>query len=89
MRNLPPIQVYDDVCDACQLGKLRRHPFPIGKAWRAKEKLELVHIDLCGPMRTLSLSENKYFILFIDDFTRMTWVYFLRQNLMCFIFSRS
>ena len=80
LRNLPPIQVYDDVCDACLLGELHRQHFPIEKAWRAREKLELVHTDLCSPMRTLFLSENKYFILFIDDFTRMTWVYFLRQK---------
>ena len=50
------------------------------KAWRAKEKLDLVHTDLCGLMRTLFLSKNKYFILSIDDFTRMTWVYFIRQK---------
>jgi len=77
---LPLIYVCDDVCDACQLGKSQKQPFPIDKAWRAKEKLELVHSNICGPMRTLIPTQNRYFILFIDDFSRMTWVYFMRQR---------
>ncbi|RDX76834.1 Copia protein, partial [Mucuna pruriens] len=40
--------------------------------WRANEKLELVHSIVYGPTKTISLNDNKYFILFIDDFTRMT-----------------
>ena len=54
--------------------------FPKGVAWRAKEMLELVHTNICGPMRTHSHAQNKYFILFIDDYTRMTWVYFMRER---------
>ncbi|CAL2249531.1 unnamed protein product [Prunus armeniaca] len=64
----------------CQVGKQHRQAFPSGKAWRAKALLELVHTDVCGPMRTPSLDNNRYFILFIDDYTRMTWVYFLRER---------
>lgn len=80
VRDLPVIEVCSDVCESCQLGKQHRLPFPISGAWRANEKLELVHSDVCGPMSNPSLSDNKYFILFIDDFTRMTWVYFLKQK---------
>ena len=47
--------------------------------------LELVHTDLCGPMSTLSHAQNRYFILFIDDLTRMTWVYFVRQKSEVFV----
>jgi len=39
----------------------------------------------CGPMSTLSHAQNMYFILFIDDLTRMTWVYFIRQNSEVFV----
>lgn len=49
-----------------------------------KEKLELVHIDIYVPMSTSSLSGNKYFILFIDDLTRMSWVYFLSSKVQVF-----
>lgn len=54
--------------------------FPINQAWRAFEKLQLIHTDLCGPMKTLSLNDNKYFLLFIDDCTRMCQVFFLKQK---------
>ncbi|KAL0289281.1 UNVERIFIED_CONTAM: Retrovirus-related Pol polyprotein from transposon TNT 1-94 [Sesamum angustifolium] len=40
---------------------------------RAKAVLELIHTDVCGPMRTPSHEQNRYFILFIDDYSRMTW----------------
>ncbi|KAL0430353.1 UNVERIFIED_CONTAM: Retrovirus-related Pol polyprotein from transposon TNT 1-94 [Sesamum radiatum] len=48
--------------------------------WRAKAVLELIHTDVCGPMRTPSHEQNRYFILFIDDYSRMTWVYFMREK---------
>ena len=74
------IFVFDEVRGSCQEGKLHRQPFPIDGVMRAKEKLELVHTDVYGPMRIAFLSQNKYFILFIDDLTRMTWVYFLSSK---------
>lgn len=80
MRDLPAIHQKEDVCEGCLLGKQHRKPFPSDKAWRAKKVLELVHTDVCGPMRTPSMTQNRYFILFIDDYTRMTWVYFMREK---------
>lgn len=53
-------------------------------AWRAKTPLELVHVDIFGPTRTPSLGGNRYFILFVDDFTRMIWIYFLNQKIDAF-----
>jgi hypothetical protein len=41
--------------------------------------LELIHSDICGPMES-SFGGCRYFILFIDDHTRMTWVYFLKAK---------
>ena len=78
MHGLPEIVQPDGVCASCQMGKQHRLPFPHAATWRAKEKLELIHTDLCGPMKTDSLNKNKYFVLFIDDLTRMTWIYFIR-----------
>ncbi|KAJ4764255.1 polyprotein [Rhynchospora pubera] len=77
---LPNIEEKKDVCEACALGKIHRETFPKEKAWRAKAPLELVHTDICGPMSTNSHGGNRYFITFIDDFSRMCWVYFLRQK---------
>ena len=69
-----------EVCEVCLLGKLTRLPFPVNKAWRAQEKLQLVHTDICGPMKTSSLNGCKYFALFINDCTRFCWVTFLKQK---------
>ncbi|GJZ39746.1 retrovirus-related pol polyprotein from transposon TNT 1-94 [Tanacetum coccineum] len=51
---LPQIHEIEGVCEGCALEKHHRKPFPKGVAWRAKEILELVHTDLCGPMRNPS-----------------------------------
>ena len=38
-----------------------------------KKPLEIIHADLCGPTRTLALQGERYFTLFVDDYTRMMW----------------
>ena len=43
-------------------------------------KLEIVHIDLSGPTRTRGFYGERYFMIFVDDFTRMVWVAFLKEN---------
>ena len=80
VHGLPTIQEAKEVCEGCAIGKHHRESFPKGKAWRASTPLELVHTDVCGPMKTKTHGGNRYFITFIDDFSRMTWVYFLRQK---------
>jgi len=67
------------------VGKQHRDSFRLGKPWRESEPLELVHANICGPMQTLSLNKNKYFIIFVDDFSRRTWVYFIKQKYDAFV----
>ncbi|GJX21725.1 retrovirus-related pol polyprotein from transposon TNT 1-94 [Tanacetum coccineum] len=43
-------------------------------------KLELLHMDLCGPMRVASINGKKYILVIVDDYSRYTWVYFLRSK---------
>ena len=57
--------------------KSHREPFENEKPLRDKNPLELIHTDVCGPMQNESIGGNKYFITFIDDYSRMCWVYFL------------
>ncbi|KAL0541197.1 hypothetical protein IC582_021236 [Cucumis melo] len=47
---------------------------------RARRPLELVHTDLCGSIKPSSFDKNNYFLLFIDDFSRTTWVYFVKEK---------
>ncbi|KAM1503465.1 hypothetical protein ACFX15_027859 [Malus domestica] len=80
VHGLPHLENSKNVCEGCMLGKQHRDEFPRESAWRAKFPLELIHTDICGPMQIASNAGNKYFILFTDDCTRMTWVYFLRYK---------
>jgi len=43
--------------------------------------MQLIHTDLCGPTITKILQGEHYFMLLIDDYTRMTWVSFLKKKL--------
>lgn len=78
--DLPEIEEKNNLCIAYQLGKLSIPSFPSDQAWRASDKLQLIHTDVCGPMKIESLNGSRYFVLFIDDYSRMAWVYFLKQK---------
>jgi transposase InsO family protein len=45
-----------------------------------KKRFVLVHLDVCGPMPSTSLSGYVYYVSFIDDYSRKTWVYFLKSK---------
>jgi transposase InsO family protein len=84
VRNLPKIiKPSNSICKHRQLGKQTRTSFKT-KEHSSSKPLELVHTDLCGPMRTKSLQGYFYFMLFVDDFTRMCWVFFLKEKLEAF-----
>ena len=65
--------------DACILGKHSKQPFQESK-FRACRKLELIHLGLCGPMPIPSTNGNKYLMTFVDDYSRMCWVYLLKTK---------
>ena len=77
---LSEIHTAVDTCESCIMGKQHRKSFPKGVSWRASVFLELIHTDICGPMKTPSLGNQRYFLIFIDDFSSMTWVYFLKEK---------
>jgi hypothetical protein len=81
---LPYIEDKKNICKGCALGKIHRESFLKKNTWRAKAPLELMHIDICGPMSTNSHGGNRYFITFIDDFSRMCWVYFFEAKIKFF-----
>ncbi|CAL2268329.1 unnamed protein product [Prunus armeniaca] len=77
---LPEITSKKGVCEGCVLGKQCREAFPKETTTKASTPLELIHSDVCGPMQTTTKAGNCYFLTFIDDCTRMCWVYFLRHK---------
>ena len=68
------------VCQGCVIGKHPQEKFEKGKAKRASSPLELIHSDLMGPFPHLSMNRVRYVLTFLDDFSRYTWVYFLRKK---------
>jgi hypothetical protein len=67
-------------CEGCALGKMHRDEFPSNPDKKKRDVLDLVHTDVCRPMQTRSLGGAFYFLLFIDDCMRYTWVYFFRRK---------
>ena len=67
------------VCSACCLGKIHKSPFSLSTTVYT-EPLQLVHSDLWGPAPIQSSSGYKYYISFIDAFSRFTWIYMLRNK---------
>ena len=72
---LPEIQEkHEGICKGCAKGKNSKKTFPNSES-KAKVILEIVHSDVCGPMSSSSLSRYVYYVSFIDDFSRKTWIF--------------
>jgi hypothetical protein len=67
-------------CKSCIEGKKSRDKFPKNKEINTKERLEIVHSDVCGPMTTESLGGAYYFVTFVDDYSRFTMVYCIKNK---------
>ncbi len=63
------------VCEACNEGKHQRTSFPKDEVTRVSKLLELVHSDVCRLMKTTSRGGARYFVTFIDDFSRFMFTF--------------
>lgn len=79
VKGASPENLSSDDCSVCLEGKMTRAPFPV-RSDRSTGILDLVHTDLCGPMRTTSMGGAKYLLQFIDDSSRWGQVYFLKRK---------
>ena len=78
VRGLPKLKKPNNVmCKQCQLGKMIKSSFK-SKTYTSKEILEIVHTNLCGPIEVQSQKGDKYIMLFVDDYSRMMTVMFLK-----------
>src|SRR3954465_14618795 len=69
-----------DLCEACQLGKQVKTSFKSLDMISTKRPLELLHMDLFGPSRIASINKNRYVFVIVDDYSRYTWVIFLKHK---------
>nr|GEV03455.1 retrovirus-related Pol polyprotein from transposon TNT 1-94 [Tanacetum cinerariifolium] len=75
---LPKLKyVRDQLCSSCELSKAKRSSFKSKAIPSSKGRLNLLHMDLCGPMRVASINGKKYILVIVDDYSRYIWTLFL------------
>ncbi|GJV18139.1 retrovirus-related pol polyprotein from transposon TNT 1-94 [Tanacetum coccineum] len=75
---LPKLKyVKDQLCSSCEVSKAKRSSFKTKTVPSSKGRLNLLHMDLCGPMRVASINGKKYILVIVDDYSRYTWTLFL------------
>ncbi|GJR09901.1 retrovirus-related pol polyprotein from transposon TNT 1-94 [Tanacetum coccineum] len=81
VRGLPRLKFEKDhLCSACQLGKSKKYTHKPKSKNTIMEVLHTLHMDLCGPMRVHSINGKKYILVIVNDYSRFTWVKFLRSK---------
>ncbi|GJU90627.1 retrovirus-related pol polyprotein from transposon TNT 1-94 [Tanacetum coccineum] len=70
----------EHLCPSCEQGKSKKASHPPKPVPNSKLRLHLLHIDLCGPMRVESINGKRYILVIVDDYSRYTWVHFLRSK---------
>ncbi|WJX83571.1 hypothetical protein P8452_66227 [Trifolium repens] len=79
VKGLPNLNYHSDaLCGPCQIGKISKTSFKPKNIVSTSRPLELLHIDLFGPVSTASINGKKYGLVIDDDYSRWTWVKFLR-----------
>nr|GEY90292.1 integrase, catalytic region, zinc finger, CCHC-type, peptidase aspartic, catalytic [Tanacetum cinerariifolium] len=71
---------YRELLSAYELCKSKKPSHQPKVKYTNQEKLQLLHMDLCGPMRMTSINEKRYILVIVDDYSRFTWVRFLRSK---------
>ncbi|GJV42309.1 retrovirus-related pol polyprotein from transposon TNT 1-94 [Tanacetum coccineum] len=78
---LPKLKyVKDQLCSSCEVSKAKRTSFKSKTVPSLKGRLNLLHMDLCGPMRVASINGKKFILVIVDDYSRYTWTLFLRSK---------
>nr|GEV67882.1 hypothetical protein [Tanacetum cinerariifolium] len=81
MIGLPKLKyVKDQLCSSCELSKAKRSSFKSKAVPSSKGRLNLLPMDLCGPIRVASINGKKYILVIVDDYSRYTWTLFLRSK---------
>ena len=77
---LPYLKIdHEGTWKGCARGKNIKNPF-LKSETKTKGTLELIHSDVCGPVPSTYLSGNEYYVTFIYDYSRKTWIYFLKNK---------
>ncbi|KAJ9545061.1 hypothetical protein OSB04_024768 [Centaurea solstitialis] len=81
VKGLPKIKFEKDhLCSACEMGKLKRSSHKTKSDPSFDQPLQLLHVDLCGPIAVQSLNGKKYILVLVDEFSRFTWIKVIRSD---------
>nr|GEV10377.1 hypothetical protein [Tanacetum cinerariifolium] len=72
--------VKDHLCSSSELRKAKQKSFQSKTTPSSKRRLQLLHMDLCGPMRVASINGKRYVLVIVDDYSRFTWTHFLMSK---------
>nr|GEV27956.1 hypothetical protein [Tanacetum cinerariifolium] len=72
--------VKDQLCYSCEVNKAKRSSFKTKTIPSSKGRLNLLHMDLCGPMLVTNINGKKYILVIVDDYSRYTWTLFLSSK---------
>nr|GEU56016.1 integrase, catalytic region, zinc finger, CCHC-type, peptidase aspartic, catalytic [Tanacetum cinerariifolium] len=70
----------EHLCPSCEQRKSKRASHPPKPVPNSRQMLHLLHMNLCGPMRIASINGKRYVLVIVDDYSRYTWVHFLRSK---------
>ncbi|GKE04867.1 retrovirus-related pol polyprotein from transposon TNT 1-94 [Tanacetum coccineum] len=78
---LPKFKYHNEhLCPSCEQGKIKKASHPPKPVPNSKQRLHLLHMDLCSPIRVESINGKRYVLVIVDDYSRYTWVHFLRSK---------
>ena len=81
VRGLPQMEfTHEGLCEACQKGKSNKAPHKSTDTSVITEPLQLIHMDLFGPVNVMSMSKKRYALVIVDDYSKYTWVLFLHSK---------
>ncbi|GKD49947.1 zinc finger, CCHC-type containing protein, partial [Tanacetum coccineum] len=80
IEGMPKLNIPPQPCEGCLVGKQTRNPFPTHTSYKAKKRIELIHGDLCGLVSPPTPLGNRYFMLLVDDYSGVMWVYLLKTK---------
>ena len=66
-------------CEVCQLSKHVRNSYP-QQPYKSSQPFSIIHSDVWGPSRISNISGSRWFVTFIDDHTRVTWVFLMKEK---------
>ena len=81
VEGLPTIKTSSGICKGCIVGKHLEHKFDGGKESHAISIFGLIHSNIKHQIPTTSMIGSSYVLTFIDDFSKFTWIFFLKRKI--------